>query len=214
MTIGEKISALRRQKGLSQKQLAEAMMISPQAVSRWEQDENMPDVDNILRLSKIFNVSTDYLLKNGEDTVVREVSEGDYENKKKGFSFSIDIDDDDDDYDDKYDENGKPRNFIISNIYNIATITFLIMGFGWGYWHPGWIVFVIAWVIRTLASPRASISLDSLAVLVFLAIGFFGGRWGIGWGVAWIAFPVAWLLNSMIKDYRRGKEYKNREKKQ
>ena len=211
MTIGEKISILRRQKGMSQKQLAEQLMISPQAVSRWEQDENLPDLDNILRLSNIFDVSTDYLLKNGEFTTADATPKNEDEESKRGFTFSINLDDDeddDDDYDDKYDEDGKPRHFIISNIYNIATVAFLIIGFGWGYWHPGWAVFVAAWLIRTIASPRSSISFNSLGVLVFLAAGFV---WG-AWNVAWIAFPIAWLMNSLIRDYRRGKEYKNRQR--
>jgi transcriptional regulator with XRE-family HTH domain len=217
LTIGEKISALRRQKGMSQKQLAEHLMISPQAVSRWEQDENMPDVDNILRLSGIFDVSTDYLLKNGGVTSAH-VPRGQDRDEKEDPFFLFDLDDDDDDddddYEDKYDADGKPLNFIISNIYGMATIAFLIIGLVWGYWHPGWIVFGIAWLIRTIANPRAGISLDSLALVIFLVIGFFGGRWGI----AWIVFPIAWLLNSMIRDYRHQKEYKkaheNKERRQ
>ncbi|MFD0715221.1 helix-turn-helix domain-containing protein [Paenibacillus sp. GCM10027626] len=63
MTLGEKIKQLRKQKGMSQEQLAAHMTVSRQAVSKWELGESMPDTDNIVQLSKLFEVSTDYLLK-------------------------------------------------------------------------------------------------------------------------------------------------------
>jgi len=63
MTLGEKIQILRKQKGLSQEQLAEMMLVRRQAISKWELLESLPDVDNIVKLSEIFNVTTDYLLK-------------------------------------------------------------------------------------------------------------------------------------------------------
>ena len=62
MTLGEKLMKLRKAGGMSQEELAEKMLVSRQAISRWESGETMPDSDNLLRLSKIFQVSTDYLL--------------------------------------------------------------------------------------------------------------------------------------------------------
>ena len=62
MNIGEKITLLRKQKGLSQEALAEHLNVSRQAVSRWEMGTALPDATNILLLSKLFGVSTDYLL--------------------------------------------------------------------------------------------------------------------------------------------------------
>ena len=62
MTTGEKIAALRRKAGLSQEALAEELGISRQAVSRWETNESLPDAEKIIRLSRRFGVTTDYLL--------------------------------------------------------------------------------------------------------------------------------------------------------
>lgn len=73
MTLSEKIGALRRQKGFSQEDLAAMMNITRQAVSRWEQGESLPDIENILRLSEIFDVTVDYLLKDGGLGAVRPV---------------------------------------------------------------------------------------------------------------------------------------------
>lgn len=62
MTTGEKIAALRRSVGLSQEALAEELGISRQAVSRWETNESLPDTEKVIRLSRRFHVTTDYLL--------------------------------------------------------------------------------------------------------------------------------------------------------
>lgn len=63
MTFGEKLYELRTGRGMSQDALAELTGVSRQAVSKWERDEAMPDVDKIVRLSDVFSVTTDYLLK-------------------------------------------------------------------------------------------------------------------------------------------------------
>lgn len=62
MKLSEKIVELRKANGLSQEDLAERLDVSRQAISRWEQNAATPDAGNVLRLSKLFGVTTDYLL--------------------------------------------------------------------------------------------------------------------------------------------------------
>ena len=62
MTTGERIAQLRRAAGLSQEQLAEALEVSRQAVSKWETGQALPDIDRIGRLCALFSVSADELL--------------------------------------------------------------------------------------------------------------------------------------------------------
>lgn len=62
MTFGEKLQKLRAQAGLSQDQLAELLDVSRQAVSKWERNEAMPEAEKLVRISRQFSVSTDYLL--------------------------------------------------------------------------------------------------------------------------------------------------------
>ena len=62
MKLSDKIVGLRKSRGMSQEELAEKLNVSRQAVSRWEMGTAMPDATNILQLSKLFNVTTDYLL--------------------------------------------------------------------------------------------------------------------------------------------------------
>lgn len=63
MKFGEKLQKLRKQRGLSQEQLAAQLTVSRQAVSRWELDDTMPDTENVIQLSRLFGVSCDYLLR-------------------------------------------------------------------------------------------------------------------------------------------------------
>ena len=62
MNISEKIRTLRKSKGMSQEELAGQVNISRQAVSRWENGTALPDADNIVQLSKLLGVTTDYIL--------------------------------------------------------------------------------------------------------------------------------------------------------
>lgn len=67
MTLGEKLQKLRKSKGMSQEQLSAQITVSRQAISKWELGESIPDTENIIQLSKIFSVSTDYLLHDDID---------------------------------------------------------------------------------------------------------------------------------------------------
>lgn len=64
MNIADKILKLRKEKGLSQEALAEALGVSRQSVSKWESGAALPDTDKIIAMSELFGVSTDYILKN------------------------------------------------------------------------------------------------------------------------------------------------------
>ena len=63
MTLADRIQQLRRQKGISQEELADRVGVSRQAVSKWESEQSMPDMDKVILLSDYFEVTTDYLLK-------------------------------------------------------------------------------------------------------------------------------------------------------
>ena len=60
--LGQRIYELRIAFGLNQVQLAQKLTISKQTVSNWENENIQPSIDMLVRLSKVFHVSTDYLL--------------------------------------------------------------------------------------------------------------------------------------------------------
>ena len=66
MTIGKRIAHFRKEKGLTQEELASHMGISPQAVSKWENDQTCPDISALPKLARLFDVTVDELLEGRE----------------------------------------------------------------------------------------------------------------------------------------------------
>ncbi len=66
MDFSEKLLTLRKANNLTQEQLAEKLDVSRQSVSKWESGQATPELDKIVALSAIFDVTTDYLLKSSE----------------------------------------------------------------------------------------------------------------------------------------------------
>lgn len=88
MTFGEKIQKLRKESGLSQEELSYQLDVSRQAISKWENDTAYPETEKIIRMSKLFNVTLDYLLN--EETAVtdnRSTSDNLSGDKKTGKGY-------------------------------------------------------------------------------------------------------------------------------
>ncbi len=73
MSLDEKIISLRKKEGLTQEQLAEQLRVTRQTISKWELGQSTPDLNYISQLSDIFHVSTDYLIKEEQETVSQTV---------------------------------------------------------------------------------------------------------------------------------------------
>lgn len=79
MGFGENLRAIRRKKNISQEELAETLNVSRQAVSRWEQNNGYPEMEKMIALSKLLNVTLDNLVsehkiadETGEETIQGE----------------------------------------------------------------------------------------------------------------------------------------------
>lgn len=132
--IANKLVELRKKHNLSQEELAEKLGISRQAVSKWERAESSPDTDNLIALAKLYNVSLDELLLNGDNKNDElEVDELEV----------VDVE-----------ENPKTSIKFVLGIKSIIPITiaviYIIIGSLWGLWHPGWILFLLIPVIESL----------------------------------------------------------------
>ena len=75
MIFADKLITLRKKAGWSQEELAEKLNVTRQSVSKWEGAQSVPDIDKILQLSRLFGVTTDYLLK--DDAAEPEYTEDD-----------------------------------------------------------------------------------------------------------------------------------------
>ena len=63
MILADKIVSLRKKAGWSQEDLAEKLGVTRQSVSKWEGAQSVPDMDKVVMMSRLFGVSTDFLLK-------------------------------------------------------------------------------------------------------------------------------------------------------
>lgn len=66
MIFSEKLQLLRKNKGLTQEQLAQTLSVSRQAVAKWESGQVYPDISNLIQISNLFHVTVDYLVKDQE----------------------------------------------------------------------------------------------------------------------------------------------------
>ena len=87
MILAEKIISLRKKNGWSQEELADKLNISRQSVSKWESGGSIPDLDKIIKLSGLFGVSTDYLLKDE----LEEISYSETDEDKEGAVKSVSL---------------------------------------------------------------------------------------------------------------------------
>lgn len=69
MTLGEKLTKLRRENNYTQEQLADILEVSRQAISKWESNITYPETDKLIRMSELFDCSLDYLLKDSVEEI-------------------------------------------------------------------------------------------------------------------------------------------------
>lgn len=85
MTFGEKLKEIRKRFGLTQEKLSGLINVSRQAITKWENDEGLPDITNLQELSKIFGVTIDYLLDKDNNlpalTLRKELDKDKYKSK-------------------------------------------------------------------------------------------------------------------------------------
>ncbi len=74
MNLSERIQKLRKENQHSQEQLADILGVSRQAISKWESNQGQPEISNVIKLSQIYNVTTDYLLVGKENTPLPTVN--------------------------------------------------------------------------------------------------------------------------------------------
>ena len=86
MEFNEKLQELRKQKGLTQEELAEILFVSRTAVSKWESGRGMPSIESLKAISKFFAVTLDDLLSSEELLVI---AEDDYKQKEMYFQDMI-----------------------------------------------------------------------------------------------------------------------------
>ena len=202
ITMGKRIMTLRKEKGLTQEQLAERLNVSPQAVSKWENDVSCPDISIIPQLAEVLGISTDELLgvKPVEPHVV--VVEGGKEKKKKdGFTFEYNA--------------GKRGGIFFAILLVLLGVAFLLsrtvfINSGVDFWGVCWpallILLGIQWSIEHVSPLSVGVALFGLYYLLFnIGIITFAINWSIIWPVALILLGLTILCDALFKKRHHGK---------
>lgn len=183
---GEFLKELRVQNSLSQEKLGEILEVSRQSVSKWEQGYTLPDTDNLVKLSKLYNISVDSILncereETKEEEAPKKSEEKISEKLKNGFSFS------------------KHSWFFWSYPF-IMIILYVALGLFAGPlgWSAGWLVFLTIpiYYSAVLAKRRKNPMLFAypfVAAIVFLIFGFFFSMWHPMW-IVFLTIPIYYII--------------------
>jgi transcriptional regulator with XRE-family HTH domain len=88
-TFGERIQSLRKKRNWTQEEVANKLKVTAQAVSKWEKDVSLPDVQLLSSIAQLFNTSIDYLLGNAQGTIVQVANPEKKDFKKLVFKVLI-----------------------------------------------------------------------------------------------------------------------------
>lgn len=95
MNFKENLKKLRKEKNISQEQLAEKLNISRQAISKWESGKAYPDIDNLILLRDIFNVSLDELMVNEKTDKGKSINQEEHVSSDNSDSYDEEDEDED-----------------------------------------------------------------------------------------------------------------------
>lgn len=181
--LANRLIELRKEKGLSQEELANKLNISRQAISKWERGESSPDTDNLIELAKIYNISLDELLNYKKD---EEQNKEAKENKEDNKISKINL-----------------INTIVTCIYSlIALIAFILIGI---YatndnigWKTSWILLLLIPVISSIfeAIKRkrfCDFLYPILITAIYLFVSFLTNLWHPLW-VLFLTIPIYYSI--------------------
>lgn len=200
--IASRLAKLRKEKGLSQEDLADKLGISRQAVSKWERAEASPDTDNLILLARLYDVSLDTLLST--DAKDEEIKTEVVDSIKK-------------EEDDKHEHEDKEesKNLVINIIRSVYTLLVVIAYLLIGFLAPrgfirGWLVFLTIPIVFTLitAIEKKNANLFAFPVvttLVFLSVGMLTGVWHPTW-IVFLLIPIYYSITGII--HKANKEKK------
>lgn len=202
LEIANRLQKLRKEKGYSQEQLAEALGISRQAISKWERAESSPDTDNLICLAKLYGVSLDELLSTDE-TIEEIIENTEIAEEEIVTTFEVEIP--------RIKKELTKKEKIIEllqviNLFSIGIIYF-ILGSCFNLWHPAWIVFLFIPINSSLIEAIANKQADEFAFPVLLgAIYLFLGTVYNLWHPMWIIFITIPLYYGIIEFFEKSKK--------
>lgn len=212
--IANRLIELRKQKGFSQEELANKLGVSRQAVSKWECGEASPDTDNLIALSKLYEISLDEIVGNNVKSIKKDKIEIDAKSvtihDDEGQSLEIkNYSDHDEDDDDKYTRNQHLSIDLTEAICFVGVLaTYITLGLTQHLWHPWWFLFflpdVVTSVLRAIFSKKATkFNAIFLTLFVYFLLSLVIIK---SFSLTWIVFfiiPIYYTFANIIKKYKK-----------
>lgn len=190
MTIGERLLKLRKEKNLSQEELASILNVSRQTISKWETDQTTPDFDKIVPICEFYNITTDELLTGKKDIIKSEVND-----KKKNSALNISL---------------SVFLYIISVVWLIfssVTLRNPILGICIFFVIIAFATFII--VYNSIVNKKEKIELtkeektikqiNEVVSIVSVVIYFVVSFATMAWHITWIIFIINALIEEIVK---------------
>lgn len=190
----ERLRKYRENAHLTQEELAEKIDVSRQTVSKWERGEASPDTDNLIKLSSLYHVTVDALLKTDPCGAVEQIG-GTEKTEQEPDPADTNDDEDWDDWGNEIPKNRSGGQFWLHfPIAVLCTVVFFCLGCFGGYWHPGWIVFLVVpiWdgIIRAIFERNLRrLSIPVITAVVYLILGCCFNLWHPGW-IVFLLIPI------------------------
>jgi transcriptional regulator with XRE-family HTH domain len=203
--IPERLRELRQAHGYSQEELAEKILVTRQAISKWERGDALPDTENLIALAEIYGVSIDDLVGHTPAASGGEAQEYGGEENEATENASGETDENSTDSDGDGDAvDGKACGGIITRVLYelpypvVVTALFLVLGFIWGLWDVAWIIFVTIplyySIVDCIKTRRISpFNYPVFVTCVFLFIGMQFGLWHPGW-IIYVTVPIFYSI--------------------
>jgi len=174
--IAQRLAHLRQKAGYSITELADKIGLSADTVAVWERGDASPDAQALLALADLYGVTVDILLQRpipGSDEV-------DPHNPLPDGSY----------FEHKERERDRARQRFPYPV--LVTLAYLVLGFVFGAWHPGWIIFLTIPLFYLPASQRTPLRLlgnPVMITIIYLLLGCFCHLWHPGW-LIFLAIPL------------------------
>lgn len=204
---GEYLKKLRTENNLSQEKLGEKLGLSRQSISKWEQGNAVPDIENIMKLAKLYNVSVDSIV-NGEEEKKEEISK-----EKKIPEIDINLASESTKQKEKaYAEKGRKQEkkkvhhtWVFYSYPVLMVILYAVLGvlFSPKGWYMGWIVFLTIPLFYTgvLAYNKKKpviFCYPVLMLIIYLLGGFFLKLWHPLW-IIFLTIPIFYIITARKK---------------
>ncbi|MCR5787784.1 MAG: helix-turn-helix domain-containing protein [Bacilli bacterium] len=207
MTLGQRLTKLRKDKNLSQEEVAEKINVTRQTVSKWELDQSLPDVDKLIPLCELYEISTDMLLRGDEQV----------KDNLKGDTY----------INDEYVKRKRAKTICVSLfLFVLALIWVVVMD---SFNAPDSIIVSGFFIIGTLGVTNIIYNLSILpkvkndevvkkkkknkqikriediaaisTLIIYLSLSFLTGAWHITW-ILWIVYALVCEIIHVVFDFK------------